>query len=190
VDRDITIQESVDKLFEEAFLLHLHKVRHYAFSYLKDNDAAECVAQDVFYALWINRDKVSFHPGILPYLLTITKNKCLNILKKENNKKKYEKFKVKECQSHINYLSLNDISSTNIYSHEVEKIYLKCIEEMPEKTKSTFLLSRTNKFSNEEIAKIQSVSIKTVESRITVSIKLLKEALKDYLIFIIGYFIC
>jgi DNA-directed RNA polymerase specialized sigma24 family protein len=52
-------------------------------------------------------------------------------------------------------------------SFDVEKIYKKCVDEMPDKIKSTFLLSRSKRYSNDEIAQIQGISVKTVEKRIT-----------------------
>ncbi len=183
------MQHPTDKTFEDAYLLHLHNVIHFANSYLKDKDAAECVAHEVFYALWVNREKIDFKSGVLPYLLVLAKNRCLNILKKENNKRKYENYESKKFQSYTNSLALNDISSTNLYSNDVEKIYKKCVDEMPDNIKSTFLLSRSKRYSNDEIAHIQGLSVKTVEKRITFSLKLLKVVLKDYLIIIVGCFI-
>lgn len=185
----IKSKRSTEELFEDSFLAYLNKIEHFAFSYLKNREDSKNIAQEAFYTLWQNREKVDFENGVFPYLLTITRNKCLNALKKQNNRFKYEDFQQKNFKSFINYNSLSDLSSVNIYSKEVEALYKRCLNDMPDKIKQTFILTRTNKFSNEQVAKILGVSVKTVESRITQGFKLLKEYLKDYLIIILGYLI-
>jgi len=178
---------STGELFEEAFKLYLHRIEHYAFSYLKNQEESESIAQEAFFALWTNREKVDFENGVFPYLITVTRNKCLNLLKRQNNRLKFEKDEVKKFKLEINYTSLSDISSVNIYSKEVEEICHKTLESVSDKVKTTFLLNRTKRFSNEEVAKIQGISVKTVESRITFCLKLLRENLKDYLVHILGF---
>jgi len=181
---------SQEKLFEEIFYSNLQKVRYYAYHYLKDKDVAESVAQDVFAALWENRDKLDFGQDLFPYMIVLTKNKSINVLRKKNNYEKFINYSQVHTKSTLNMEALKDPSSTNLYSSEIESLIKKGVKKMPEKIKSTFLLSRFSNYSNEEISKKQLISVKTVESRITSALKILRVILKDYLILIIGYFIC
>ncbi|MCD7938328.1 MAG: sigma-70 family RNA polymerase sigma factor, partial [Tannerellaceae bacterium] len=57
----------------------------------------------------------------------------------------------------------------------------KAIEELPESYRETFKLSRFSDLTNVQIAEQLSVSTKTVEYRISQSLKILRVKLKDYL---------
>jgi len=58
----------------------------------------------------------------------------------------------------------------------------KAIDELPENYRETFALSRFGEQTNVQIAAMQGISVKTVEYRITQSLKILRVKLKDYLL--------
>jgi RNA polymerase sigma-70 factor (ECF subfamily) len=53
------------------------------------------------------------------------------------------------------------------------------IENLPEKIKKIFVLSKTNGYTNLEISKNLNISIKTVESNITKAYKILRNKLEN-----------
>jgi RNA polymerase sigma-70 factor (ECF subfamily) len=53
------------------------------------------------------------------------------------------------------------------------------IENLPEKIKKIFVLSKTNGYTNLEISKTLNISIKTVESNITKAYKILRKKLEN-----------
>ena len=55
------------------------------------------------------------------------------------------------------------------------KMINKSIEKLPKKCKEIFLLSKRDGFTNQEISEILSISIKTVESQITIAFKQLRK---------------
>lgn len=173
-------------LFEEAYKSNLYKVRHYAYSYLRDMELAENVAQDIFVRLWDNRAKVDMESDILPYLIFLTRNACLNILRRNKVDEKYQDY-CKAMMSSFHYKALADVSSVSVYTKEVETLFTNCLSRLPKEVKDTFLLSRGGDFSNAEIAAKLGISVKTVESRITKVLKALRKDLADYLVFVIGF---
>ncbi|GAB1473783.1 RNA polymerase sigma-70 factor [Bacteroidota bacterium] len=175
------------KIFEEIYIRHYCKVKFFACSYLKDTSEAESVAQDVFIYLWNNWDRVQISENILSYLMVSAKRKCLNVLRKERYGRDYLEHNNRLTKEIFNYNSLEDGSSTALYSSEIEKIYSFAIDSMPEKIRTTFLLSRIKYLKYDEIATIQKISVKTVEYRITYALKILRGYLKDYLFFLLGY---
>ena len=76
--------------FDSAFKEHYHKVRHVAFNFLKNHEQAEDVAQDVFVTLWKKRHELDFTKSVFPWLITITRNSCLNIVKSHKVQQKYQ----------------------------------------------------------------------------------------------------
>jgi len=179
-----------EKLFEECYCANIPKVRYYAYHYLNDFEEAESVAQEVFTSLWESREKLNFEEDIYPYIIILTRNKSINILRKRKLYNKYVNHSNSYSKQDLNYAALLDNSSAILYSSEIQSLIKKGIDKMPERIRDTFLLSRFSDLTNEEISVKQSVSIKTVESRVTSALKILREVLEDYLIFIIGFFIC
>lgn len=180
--RDNTTIRGIEEIFREVYLSNISKVRFFAYHYLKDHQEARCVAQDVFVTLWENREILDFEKNVTGYILVITKNKCLNILRHKKSERNFNNYKrTEELHDYVNIYTLSDKSSTNLYSGEIDHIIKETLEKMPANTREAFLLNRVNKLKYNEIAEKQGVSEKTVEYRIMSALKHLRRRLKDYL---------
>jgi RNA polymerase sigma-70 factor, ECF subfamily len=187
---EITSDIEYKKIFEEVYSMHLHKVQFYAFNYIHDWDGARSIANEVFTAIWVERGKIDFRRDMLPYLMVVTKNKCLNFLKKQKSEREYINYSGgKITESELNYMSLEHPSSTSLYTKEINKIFEESIVMMPEKIKNSFCLSRFGNLKYEEIAKLHGVTVKTVEYRISAALRILRKKFKDYLPLFLGYLI-
>ena len=60
---------------------------------------------------------------------------------------------------------------------------------MPQKIKNSFCLNRFGNLKYEEIAKLDGVTVKTVEYRISVALRILRKKFKDYLPLFLGYLV-
>ncbi|MFA5713113.1 MAG: RNA polymerase sigma-70 factor [Bacteroidales bacterium] len=168
---------------EECYKTHLHKVVRFAYTYLGDANASYDVASEVFTILWERRDSLDFSEDIVPFLMTITKHRSLNRLKRLRVRNSYEKgiYNSNKAALEMNYRSLSFVGSMDIFSKEVEQIIYDSLEEMPESVKNTFIMSRFRELKYHEIAKIEGVSIKAIEKRISTALKILRISLKEYL---------
>ncbi len=174
--------------FEKIYTLHLHKVQFFAYNFLHDYELAKSIAHDTFVSIWENWDSIDFERDPLPYILTLTKNKCLNILRKNKVEQKFQNFsKYAYDKESLNYLALKDSSATKLYSKEIESILSHSMSKMPEKIKQTFCMSRFDNMKYEEIANLLGISVKTVESRMMSALKILRVNFKDYLPHFIGF---
>ena len=184
--QDNTTVKGIEEIFREVYLLNISKVRFFAYNYLKDHQAAKSVAQDVFVALWENREIIDFEKNVLGYILVITKNKCLNILRHRKTEKNYcINKRAEDLRDYVNIYTLNDKTSTNLYLNEIDQIIKETLDKMPVNTREAFLLNRINKLKYNEIAEKQGVSEKTVEYRIMSALKQLRRRLRDYLAIIL-----
>jgi len=178
-----------EKFFEDVYRDHLRKVQFYAMNYIGDNDEAKSVAQDVFLTLWENLDEIDTERHILPYIFVVTKYKCMNVIRKKNYHRKYSNNEsLKQSRAAIAYEALGDYTSTVLYSGEITDLVSKSLDEMPDKVKTTYILSRDNHLKNSEIAEKQLISVKTVEYRLNYAFKILRKNLRDYIAFFI--FLC
>lgn len=173
--------QTVESRFEHIYKQNYPKIRYYALRYLLDGDLADNVAQDSFLRLWNNRDKVDLDADVLPYLIVVARNLCLNVLRKQGRHKKYVDFQKDSGGLMLAEQSLKEESSAKLYSGEIRRLVDGCLGQMPENVRTTFLLSRDREMKYSEIAEMQHISVKTVESRITEALKNLRCFLKDYL---------
>jgi RNA polymerase sigma-70 factor (ECF subfamily) len=63
---------------------------------------------------------------------------------------------------------------------ELKKILEQAIQQLPEKCKEIFLLSKKENLSNKDIAGQLNISVKTVENQITIALKKLRMYLAPY----------
>src|SRR5690606_11704368 len=82
-----------EKKFEKVFRAHFKELHHYAFKILQDAAAAEETVQQVFLKLWERDAQLDIHTSIRSYLYRSVYNECINILKKEQHKAKYQAYR-------------------------------------------------------------------------------------------------
>ncbi len=175
-------------LFNQFYLKYYLKIQHVAYSYLFDMESAKNVAQEVFLKLWNNRGIIDPQREVYGYLLIMTKNACINILKRRLTEKKYHEFSNYRLQTEINFLALSSNTSDKIIEKEISILLENAIKTMPEKVRSTFILSQSSNLKQREIADIQGIALRTVESRLRTAMDILKKAFKDYLALLICFF--
>jgi RNA polymerase sigma-70 factor (ECF subfamily) len=72
---------------------------------------------------------------------------------------------------------------------ELKADIAQAIDELPERCRLIFGLSRFELLSNKEIAQQLDISIKTVENQMTKALKLLRIRLSDHLLTLFGLFL-
>ncbi|MEI7422816.1 MAG: RNA polymerase sigma-70 factor [Prolixibacteraceae bacterium] len=152
---------------------------HLSYQYLHDELMAEEIVQDTFLKLWEIRKTLNERFNVRNYLYTLTKNSCLNCLRNQRIAMKHQK-NILYLEVQYNEMALEKLGSYLEYDELLQRVD-QTISMLPEEIKSTFLLSRDEGFSYKKIAEIQSVSVKTIEARISKVLKILRLELRDYL---------
>lgn len=165
--------------YKKVYKVCYIKVKYYAYHYLLDIHEANDLAQDVFLKLWEQRERLDPEKSLIQYLLIITRNKCLDRLKRKIHEKNFISSKIRN-ELILNYHALNDFSSERLIYIELSGKIRDTMEILPEKVKEAFYLSRFQNLNYIEIARIQNVSTKTVEYRITQALKVFRCGLKEY----------
>lgn len=173
--------EKIKKSDEKAFEILFHKyygiLCSFAVKIINDDVAAEEIVQDFFVKLWEKREQVFIETSVKNYFFRSVKNLCLNLIQ-------HNKTKIKHAQILLSEIE-NNFSDENNYP-EVD-LFLKIeesINSLPEKRQEIFRLSRQEGLKYHEIANKLNISIKTVETQISLAIKTLREKLKNYNSFI------
>lgn len=117
--------------FEEIYRLHFPKVFYYASKYLADDEEARNIAQDTFMELWQRRENIDGTLNIVSYMLTIARNKCLNVLRSNIIRNKYKDNVAKRSMAEMNYYALSDKSAENALGSDLFGTVDKLLDEMP-----------------------------------------------------------
>ncbi len=151
----------------------------FAVTFVRDKQAAEEIAQDVFIRLWENRECVIITSSLRSFLLKSIQNRCIDTIRHLKIVDNYQS----KLQNHPLLLE-NDTENYVLYS-ELEDDLKKALGKLPEDISKIFLLNRFEGFTYAEIASQLDISVRMVEVRMGKALSLLKQYLKDYLITIL-----
>ena len=163
------IKEGDDSAFRLFFDRYAKRLYNFSIYYLKSKPDAEEMVQDVFVKFWNNREQLNSGGNIKAYLFRVAVNTAYDIVKK----KKQEGLDIDII---ANTIFKNDTWDEVLYQ-DLQNRHDRLIDEMPEKRKEIYFLSRKKGLSNKEIAEELNISVRTVESQIYKAISFLKHHL-------------
>lgn len=166
------------RAFDEVFLKHFKSLHAYAFTMIKEKDDAEEIVQNVFVRVWTKRTQLKSDGFLKSFLYRSVHNESLNYLK---HQKVRSNFNV-----HYTDAVKNEIGDLNkeIMATELEKNIHKAINDLPDKCRDVFQLSRFDQLKYQEIADALNISIKTVENQMGKALKILRLKVVDFLVLI------
>ena len=168
------------KAFKQFFEGFYPSVCLFARKYLKDADLAEDIAQEAFIEFWKRKEKFTELKSIKGFIYTVTRNKCLNIIK------------LRDIQENIlkNKISSDDYFYELILEEETYHILHKVINSLaPQSCRIVWLSTEGNK--NQEIASQLNISINTVKTLKKNAYKELRYQLKDHIfvLFLLSHYL-
>lgn len=173
------LRKGEKKAYEEIYAEFFGVLYHLCLQYLNNEKVSEEIVQDTFLKLWEIRETINNQINIRSFLYTITKNNCLNYLRNQKISLKHQE-NLKYLEMQFNYEALEKLGNYLQFEELRQKIE-EAIDQLPAEIIETFRLSRFEELSYKEIADRQSISIKTVEARISKALRILRTELKDYL---------
>ncbi len=154
-----------EEAFTEIYTAYNVRLKRFIISYTNDNNLAEDVVQETFILLWEIREILNPEKSLLAFLLTIAKNKALNVLKKQKSSlsshTKYQEIMFREME--LNIQSLEYLDPHDLIVKDLESVIRKTLSKLPSKTRDIFEMSRYSGIKNKDIAERLDISIKTVE---------------------------
>lgn len=145
------------------------KLYLYAFRILNDRDSAEDAVQEVFIKLWKMNTQLEEFNSIEALATTITKNQCIDHLRK----KKYIDFNNPENFTFCESRNLSPYEQLEI--SDTLSVIRKIIGTLPEKYRELLRLRDIEEFSYEEIAEITGLNINAIRVNLSRARKMLRE---------------
>lgn len=161
--------------FKKFFFLYQPSIYRFLYRYLCDKEAANDLTQDTFIKFWTSREFIDSSLFPKAYLYKIARNLAINYLARNHS------------ISNNNFHRVDDLSLVLYPDEEYDKYFIiddlqKAINELPERCKTTFILSRFEGFDYSEIAEIMQVSLQTVKNQMNKAIAVLKKRLSAHLL--------
>lgn len=150
---------------EALDILYLHyapKVCNFTFHLLRDRTEAEDITHDIFLRIWERRADAGNILSFKNYLFRMTRNAIFNTLKKRQVAVKYRMLTERGAQEAHASETDERISTEDL----LEMINL-VIQNMPERRRQIFCMSRYDNMSYNDIAEKLAISPKTVQYHIS-----------------------
>lgn len=139
-----------------------------ALYYLKDEQESIDLVQELFVHLWENPTNLSEVKNHKAYLYTAVRNRCYNKINRSPTLFNSMDLLENEPVDQFDFTEL-------IQTKELENQLMEAIDQLPDKCKEIFVLSRFKDLSYKEIAELLSVSVKTVENQISNALRVLRK---------------
>lgn len=166
--------EDATPAFTELYNRYSKKLLTHALVKSGNREEAEEVVQDVFLNLWNRRNRLDLQHSFHTYIATSVKYEILTKLARQKKKKEME-----QKSPTLLYAVHNQIEEWIDYEITRRRIE-DTIQELPEKCRLIFRLSREKGLSEKQIAEHLDIAPKTVEAHMTKAIKKLRSSLQHF----------
>ncbi len=169
----IAIKQSDSDAFKKICELYYEQIYRFLWRRTRDGETACDLVQDVFLNVWKNRKNLDENKSIKAFFYRSAINAAINHLHRKVLVDKH--FVMNESVEHLSGDNDADL-----------KEYLDdALQGIPEPQRIVFILNKFEGFKYKEIADILQISVKTVESRMSKTLKTLRSKLSHLLIFIL-----
>jgi RNA polymerase sigma-19 factor, ECF subfamily len=171
----IEISKGNENSFKVLFYGYKSKLYTYALRMTESREAAEDIVHDVFFKLWLNREKLTEVDNINAYLFRATHNLALNGFRH----KAKETLFLAELEKKLHTYTEN--TDNKLLQREAQEFINMAINHLTPQQRQVFKLSRELGLKQEEIAQQLNISLFTVKKHLTNALNCLRsEMSKSY----------
>jgi len=161
------IRSGDQKSLELLFSIYFPRLNDFAKKVVQDDFISQDIVQEVFLKVWEKRREIE-SVNIEAYLFRLVRNRCIDYikhLKVVNNR-------MQEIQLSSKYEELYRIDFIGnepylLIEKELKMKIEKTIQDLPDRCREVFILSRMNGLKNKEIAEKLNINIKNVERHLS-----------------------
>ena len=165
------LKQGDESAYAELVEQYSNKLFSYAVSLSGDYALAKDIVQEVFISTYEHRKKLDKKYSLEGFLFRSTYNKFINNYHKS---KSIHKLKEKYILT-LNQIML-EIADSQDFNQKLSRVKTS-IDKLPEKCKEIFVMSKREGLTNGEIATVLNISIKTVETQISIAFSKIRKDL-------------
>ncbi|WP_410219949.1 RNA polymerase sigma-70 factor [Pedobacter sp.] len=152
-----------NRYFETLYIHALQK--------LNDKEEAKDIIHELFTQIWKKRTEIEITGGLKAYLYTAVKNKILDFIAHQQVENKY----INSLQSFIDQGIC--ITDHKIREKQLTELIDNGIQQLPNKMREIFEMSRKQNLTHREIAVKLNISEQTVKTQVKNALKVLRTKL-------------
>ena len=162
--------------FDAIYNKYCHKLHEFVLTYLKQEEDAEEIVQEVFIKIWNSRGKIDIYSSFESFLFTIAYNSTMSLLRK----------RISETKSREYLKSLQQIDTAEQIINEIQFKELDAkvqslLKQLTSRQREIYFLSREEGLTHKEIAQKLNISESTVNNHLVVTLKYLKSHIDNSL---------
>lgn len=151
------------KALEQLFVIYFPRLNDFARKVIKDDVISQDIVQEVFVKIWEIKHKVE-NINIEAFLFRLVRNRCIDYIKHVRlvNARHHE-FETSARYEELYRIDFMGDEPYLLIEKELKFKIDNIVNELPEKCRQVFLLSRVQGLKNREIAEKLNINIKNVE---------------------------
>ncbi|HVM89031.1 MAG TPA: RNA polymerase sigma-70 factor [Puia sp.] len=147
-----------------------------SYNILKNKAVCEDIVQEIFLQLWAKRETLLIRESLNAYMHTAVKYQVFRHIK--NNPSDIELFE------NVEERIAEPSPETHFRQKEINQIVNTVVDNLPDKCRTIYKLSREYQLSHKEIANQLHISTKTVENQLTIALRKLRSSLNRLAVFL------
>jgi RNA polymerase sigma-70 factor (ECF subfamily) len=170
----LAIRSSDHEAFAALFDVMYGPLHRYAAYIVHDSDAATDLVQEVFAKVWQVRIDLDPERSLRAFLFQMLRNQALN---HERRRKRHQ---TEVLDDDLPAASIEHSTDDELDASALSRLVQEWIDEMPERRREAFLLSRREGLSHDEIAGLMGLAPKTVNNHIVLALQHIRSRLDAY----------
>lgn len=163
------LKQSDEKAFDYIYSSIADRLYLYILKKIGSKEISEEILQEVFVALWDNRESIEVDTSLDAYLYGIARNKIFSYMRSESVRRKYTADFAMFAQRHRD----NSVEEA-MDVKDLQNVIQERISELPPKCQTAFRMSRFEHEPIPQIAERMNISTGTVENYITQALRHLR----------------
>lgn len=173
------------RAFETIYREMAAELLQHIYFRVHDKEVSEELVQDIFLSLWNRRAELDVRTDLRAYLYGAAKFQVLNFIRSEQTHRKY----IEHLGVFAATQGYQSSAEQSMYAKELSNLVRQHMQQLPDKCRQAFHLSRFEQKTIAEIAEEMNISPRTVENYLTRALKHLREALSRYAWLLVMVFI-
>jgi len=146
-------------------------------NFLQNKQLCEDIVQSIFLKLWKDRESLDIQTSLKSFLLRSVQNSCLDELRHKGVVREHESYS-------LTFGASDDMDTDKYVLYSDLQAHLEAaLIKLPAACREAFEMNRLEGLKYREIAERLNVSERTVEVRIGKALSLLRDHLKEFLVF-------
>ena len=171
------IQQFIDgneEAFEKLYTQYKPVLCKFIQTFINDSALTDDIVQEVFVAVWLNRNNIDPDQSFSSYLMTSARNKIYDFFKETaKNRQMIE-------QRWLNLSEAGNGTEEALVSLELDELVDSALKQLSSRKRVIFELAKLKGKSHSEIAEQLGISKNTVKNHMVDSLKYLKEVIGKY----------